>query len=125
MDHPVLLLPCCLHSVLSLLSHPVYVLSSIAVCLLTLQVHHHPDAAGPGEGGKRYHRRGGRTHRPADAEGHQGAQAAQARLRSAQYVVSVLIVGLSYGARNVLSYTRHRMQHFLAFRDSPIIPLRR
>ena len=39
--------------------------------------------------------------------------------------VSVLIVGLSYEARNVLSYTRRRMQNFLAFRDSPIIPLRR
>ena len=41
------------------------------------------------------------------------------------YTVSVLIVGLSYEARNVLSYTRRRMQNFLAFRDSPIIPLRR
>ena len=30
-----------------------------------------------------------------------------------------------YGARNVLSYTRHMMANFLAFRDSPIIPLRR
>ena len=40
-------------------------------------------------------------------------------------VVSVLIVTLSYGARNVLSYTRHMMQNSLAFRDSPIIPLRR
>ena len=40
-------------------------------------------------------------------------------------IVSVLIVGLSYGARNVLSYTRGMMQNFLAFRDSPIIPLRR
>lgn len=38
--------------------------------------------------------------------------------------VSVLIVGLSYGVRNLLSYTRRRMQNFLAFRDSPIIPLR-
>ena len=63
------------------------ILCSIAVCLLPLQVHHHPDAGGPGEGGQRRHRRhrrGGRPHRPADAEGHQGAQAAQARLRSAQ-----------------------------------------
>ena len=40
-------------------------------------------------------------------------------------LVSVLIVGLSFGARNVLSYTRRMMQNFLAFRDSPIIPLRR
>ena len=40
-------------------------------------------------------------------------------------IVSVLIVGPSYGARNVLSYTRRRIQNFLAFRDSPIIPLRR
>ena len=40
-------------------------------------------------------------------------------------VVSVLIVGLSYGARNILSYTRHMMHNFLPFRDSPIIPLRR
>ena len=39
--------------------------------------------------------------------------------------MSVLIVGLSYGARNVLSYTRRTMQHFLAFRDSLIIPLKR
>ena len=39
--------------------------------------------------------------------------------------VSVLTVGLSYGARNILSYTRHMMQNFLPFRDSPIIPLRR
>ena len=38
---------------------------------------------------------------------------------------SVLIVGLSYGARNVLSYTRREMQNFLAFRDSPIKPLGR
>ena len=27
--------------------------------------------------------------------------------------------------RNILSYTRHMMQNFLAFRDSPILPLRR
>ena len=40
-------------------------------------------------------------------------------------LVSVLIIGLSYGARNVLSYTGHMMQSFLAFRDSPVIPLRR
>ena len=40
--------------------------------------------------------------------------------------MSVLIVGLvCYRARNVLSYTRHIMQNYLAFRDSPIIPLRR
>jgi len=38
--------------------------------------------------------------------------------------VSVLIVGLFYGARNLLSYTRRMMQNFLSFRDSPIIPLR-
>ena len=44
---------------------------------------------------------------------------------AARQVVSVLIVGWSYGARNVLSYTRRMMQHFLPFRDSPIIPLRR
>ena len=41
-----------------------------------------------------------------------------------QFVVSVLIVGLSYGARNVLSHTRCMMENFLAFRDCPIIPLR-
>ena len=35
-------------------------------------------------------------------------------------LVSVLMVGLSYGARNVLSYTRHIRQNFLAFRDSLI-----
>ena len=42
-------------------------------------------------------------------------------------LVSVLIVGLAYGARNVIpyTYTGCMMQHFLAFRDSPIIPLRR
>ena len=40
-------------------------------------------------------------------------------------LVSVIIVGLSYGARNVLSYTRGMMQNFLEFRDSPLIPLRR
>ena len=41
-------------------------------------------------------------------------------------IVSVLIIGLSSaGARNILSYSRHMMQHFLASRDSPIIPLRR
>ena len=42
-----------------------------------------------------------------------------------KHLVSVLIVGLSYGARNVISYTRRLMQNFLACRDSPIIPLRR
>ena len=38
-------------------------------------------------------------------------------------VVSVLMVGLSYGASNVLllTYTRCMMKNFLAFRDSPII----
>ena len=40
-------------------------------------------------------------------------------------LVRVLIVTLSYGARNVLSFTRSKMTNFLAFRDSPIIPLRR
>ena len=40
------------------------------------------------------------------------------------HLVSVLIFGLSYGAMNVLSYTRRRWQTFLRFRDSPIIPLR-
>ena len=40
-------------------------------------------------------------------------------------VVSVLMKGLSYVARNVLSYTRFMMQRFLSLRDSPIIPLRR
>ena len=40
-------------------------------------------------------------------------------------IVSVLIVGQSYGARNVLSYNQCMMQNFLAFRDSPIIPLGR
>ena len=39
-------------------------------------------------------------------------------------LVSVLMARVSYGARNVLSYTRHRIQNFLTFRDSPIIPLR-
>ena len=38
-------------------------------------------------------------------------------------IVSVLIVGQSYGARNVLSYNRCLMQNFLAFRDSPILNL--
>ena len=47
------------------------------------------------------------------------------RIREPRSLVSVLIVGLSYGARNVISSTRCMMQHFLAFRDSPIIPLRR
>ena len=42
-----------------------------------------------------------------------------------KHLVSVLIVGLSYGARNVISYTRRLMQNFLACRNSPIIPLRR
>ena len=37
---------------------------------------------------------------------------------------SVFIVGLSYGDRNVQSHNRRKMLHFLAFRDSPIIPLR-
>ena len=37
----------------------------------------------------------------------------------------VFMVGLSYGARNVLSYTRHIRQNVLAIRDTPIIPLRR
>ena len=40
-------------------------------------------------------------------------------------IASILIVGLSYGARNVLSYTRGMMQSFIAFQDSPTIPLRR
>ena len=39
--------------------------------------------------------------------------------------MSVFIVGLSYGARNILLYTRRMMQNCLAFKDSPIIPLRR
>ena len=39
-------------------------------------------------------------------------------------LVSVLMVGLSYAARNV-SCTRHMMQNFLAFRASHITPLRR
>ena len=43
---------------------------------------------------------------------------------SHRVIVSILIVRLSYGARKVLSYTRHKMQNFLAFRDHPIIPLR-
>ena len=42
-----------------------------------------------------------------------------------QWIASVIIVGLFYGARNVLSFTRRIMQNFLALRDSPIIPLRR
>ena len=36
------------------------------------------------------------------------------RPRSVSLLVSVLIVGLSYGARNVLSYTRRMMQNYLA-----------
>ena len=39
-------------------------------------------------------------------------------------VASVLIVGLTYGARNVLSYARCMMQNVPALRDVPIIPLR-
>ena len=39
--------------------------------------------------------------------------------------VSVLIVGLSYGTRNVVSYTTCTMKIFLSFRDRPFIPLRR
>ena len=42
-----------------------------------------------------------------------------------ELVSECLIVGLSYGARNVLSYTSRTIQNFLAFRDSPIIPFRR
>ena len=44
---------------------------------------------------------------------------------SSDKLVSVLIVGLSYEARNVLSYTECKMQKLVAFRYSPIIPLRR
>ena len=44
---------------------------------------------------------------------------------SSLLLVSFLIVGLSYGARNALSYTRCMKQNFLAFRDSPVIPFRR
>ena len=40
-------------------------------------------------------------------------------------IMSVLIVGVSYGARNVLFNNRRMVQNFLAFRDSHIIPLRR
>ena len=39
-----------------------------------------------------------------------------------ELILSVFIVGLSYAARNVLSYLIPMMQNFLAFRDSPIIP---
>ena len=39
-------------------------------------------------------------------------------------LVSVLSVELFYWARNVLSYTRCIMLHFLAFRDSPTITFR-
>ena len=39
-----------------------------------------------------------------------------------RYAVSVLMVGLSYGARNILSYAGHMTQIFLAFIGSPIIP---
>ena len=39
--------------------------------------------------------------------------------------VSVLIVGLSYGARNVLSYIRYMIQNVLAFKDGSNIPIRR
>ena len=46
-------------------------------------------------------------------------------IRWVNSLVSVLTVGLSYGAMNVLSYTICMMQHFLAFRDNPIIPGRR
>ena len=44
--------------------------------------------------------------------------------RLLRHFVSVL-VGQSYEARNVLSYTKHMTKHFLTFRDSPIITLRR
>ena len=37
-------------------------------------------------------------------------------------IVSVLIEGLSHGARDALSYTRRRMQNYFTFRDGPIIP---
>ena len=47
------------------------------------------------------------------------------QIASSREVVSILIVGLSCGARNVLSYTRHMVQNFLAFGDSPIISLGR
>ena len=43
----------------------------------------------------------------------------------ATLLVGVLIVGSSYGARNVLSYARRMMQNFLAFRDYPMTSLRR
>ena len=45
--------------------------------------------------------------------------------RVTKCLASVLIVGLSYGARNVLPYTctGGMMQNFMAFRESPIIPL--
>ena len=39
--------------------------------------------------------------------------------------MSVFIVGLSQGARNVLPYTKRMMQNFLSFRVCPIIELRR
>ena len=39
-------------------------------------------------------------------------------------LVSVLIVRLSYGAMNVLSYTRLMVQNFITFKDSLSIPLR-
>ena len=44
-------------------------------------------------------------------------------LRIASSLMSVLAVGQSYGAGNVLSYTKRMMQNVLAFRDSSIIPL--
>ena len=39
-----------------------------------------------------------------------------------EILVSVLMVGLFYGTCH---YTKHVMQNFLTFRDSPIIPSRR
>ena len=39
--------------------------------------------------------------------------------------MSVLMLVLSYGARNVASYTRRILQTLLAFQDSPIDPSRR
>ena len=51
--------------------------------------------------------------------------ASAAHLLTFHPLVSVLIVGLSSGARNVPCYTRHIMQNFRTFRDSPVIPLRR
>ena len=66
-------------------------------------------------------------------EAHVARQLCGIEWKMGKGVASVLILGPSHGARNVLSYTGRILQHFLefrlfmyfAFRDSPNIPLRR